>query len=183
MNHIRDFVFQKFEGKYRKSERGETKLPYAYHCLAVETMVWKWGAGNYERRAAALCHDLYEDTNTTYEELCKVAGENVAMICKELTFIPEQGITKENYLASFKYKSVNACVVKFADRFCNVLDFLVVDPAYAKEYYHKADALLALMHSRFDEFVNELGATVVDQMFTTRRMVQMMLGYDAPIVI
>ena len=70
-------------------------------------------------------------------------------IIAELTF---EGKDKNEYLRSFEHKSVQALIIKLADRICNVQDFkLVGDHTYASKYLHKADCLIEIAERRRDE--------------------------------
>ena len=51
-----------------------------------------------------------------------VTNPNVVSIVKELTFDPKD-MSKEEYMASFATKSIDAIIIKIADRLCNVMDF------------------------------------------------------------
>lgn len=62
--------------------------------------------------AAAYLHDLLEDTETTYDELVGLFGENVAAYVLELT--------KEGRNRFPRLHSTEAVMIKFADRLSNL---------------------------------------------------------------
>jgi len=80
-----------------------------------------------------------------------------------LTFIPttkdkkEQAKEKDAYLKSFKYKPIEALVIKLADRICNVLDYKLTDPGYAVIYFNKAKCLFEFYQERRNEVVAQFG--------------------------
>lgn len=128
--------------------------------MAVLSQVHDWGITNFVTWAAAACHDVREERPAiTIPHLIKVIGEDAAKVVEELTFFPEDnGVPahqqKPAYLRTFYDKSVHALVVKVADRLSNVCDFLVLDPSYARKYYHKAEDLFGAMMARGEE-INE----------------------------
>lgn len=154
------------DGQYRKHVgHSRTKLPFIVHPLEVMKIIWTWGVGEEILLTAAVCHDLIEDTNATKEKLAILFGEEVARLVEELTFhLPKtkrhKVQAKAEYIASFLNKSVEALIIKLADRFCNVRDFFVTDPEYAIEYYHKAEPLLRAWESREREVAERFGETV-----------------------
>lgn len=92
--------------------------------------------------------------------------EEVISIVRELTFDPSKQ-SKPEYMASFDKKSVNALVIKLADRFLNILDFAFADIIYARKYMQKANALFVVFRSRMTEIENAFGKTTVDSILDT----------------
>jgi (p)ppGpp synthase/HD superfamily hydrolase len=77
-------------------------------------------------QAAALMHDLLEDTRVLADDIRETFDEQVVTLIKELTRDKEDGngpAARYDYLARFFEKSLAAVVIKIADRYCNVLDF------------------------------------------------------------
>ena len=58
--------------------------PYFTHCLAVAKTVAGWGLDE-SSIAAALLHDVVEDTNTTIDDIKKTFGKEVAFLVDGLT--------------------------------------------------------------------------------------------------
>jgi len=75
--------------------------------------------------AAALLHDVLEDTNTSYKELVTNFGEDVASIVMEVTtasYVPKL-IGKKQYLAQkMENMTSYALTIKLADRYDNITD-------------------------------------------------------------
>lgn len=87
---------------------------------------------------AAWLHDTLEDTDTTYEDIEKLYGANVAAIVQELTSDKEEikRIGKTEYLRQkLKGMSNYALIIKLADRLDNVSDLMTADnPEWALKY-------------------------------------------------
>jgi len=133
-------------------------VPYIVHPMAVMKMVWTWGAGTESIMCAAVCHDLIEDTFMTYEFLRAIIGDQAADIVKELTL--EEYSDKEKYLKSFSDSSIEALIIKIADRLDNVKDYMSNRPHYAKEYFDKAKDLFEALTSRVIEIQDKFGEAV-----------------------
>lgn len=82
------FAAAAHEGQKRKYSGG----PFVNHCNAVAAAVQKAGA-NEATVAAAYLHDILEDTATTYDELVREFGSEVADLVVELTHV----YTAEDY--------------------------------------------------------------------------------------
>jgi (p)ppGpp synthase/HD superfamily hydrolase len=138
--------------------------PYIVHCLEVDKRVGRWGIDKYkfpDVRAACYLHDVLEDNKLlTPDDVSRTTNEVVRGFVEELTFRPENG-TKEEYLASFATKSVESLVVKLADRFCNVEDFLCDSPDYAVKYWNKAMPLFVALRNREQEIAEKFGMEVL----------------------
>jgi len=66
---------------------------------------------------AGVLHDTLEDTETTYEELKKEFGKEVADLVNEVT---HEGSKDENGFYFPRLKSKKAIIIKFADRLSNL---------------------------------------------------------------
>jgi len=146
------------------------KVPYIIHPLQVLQRMQRWGINknNLEDQdlwKAALFHDVLEDTPITYKFLQDLIGDVAVGLVAELTH-DEKTSTKEDYLATFKEKSVESLVIKIADRLCNVDDFIQDNPGYAYRYMLKAGTLLVAMSNRKDEIKERFGELVYDVMST-----------------
>ncbi|MBQ9619879.1 MAG: bifunctional (p)ppGpp synthetase/guanosine-3',5'-bis(diphosphate) 3'-pyrophosphohydrolase, partial [Neisseriaceae bacterium] len=117
-----DYAFQKHDGVTRQS--GE---PYITHPIAVATEVTLW-CMDAKAIAAALLHDVLEDTSTTKEEMANAFGTTVADIVDGLSKLDK--ITYENYIEhqaeSFRklilamVKDLRILAIKLADRLHNM---------------------------------------------------------------
>ena len=144
-------------GQYRDGAINGHRLPYILHPIEVVKTVRTWGAGDPVTLAAAVLHDTLEDTSLTLTDLVDTCGEQVANIVRELTYDRDSGLTKPEYLQHFATASIPALVIKLADRYCNVNDFLLTKPAYAKEYFEKATVVISAGRSRASEIAQVLG--------------------------
>jgi (p)ppGpp synthase/HD superfamily hydrolase len=161
--NILEDVYGAHWGQWRKG----SGVPYLIHPLEVTKRLGLWGISKREFPnvwGAALYHDVPEDTNMTIEDILVKTNSKVAGFVEELTF---RGDDKAAYMASFATKSVEALVIKVADRLCNVQDFLLGagGARYAVEYWDKAAALFDAAHKRSDEIVAMFGKQVAVEMF------------------
>lgn len=155
---VTKWMIDRHSGQTRKSKINGNVLPYFFHPIQVANLVYKFGAGTDDNMMAALCHDILEDTKTTEQELLNATNQNVVDIVKELTYVPSNG-TKEQYMLSFETATVEALIIKVADRLCNVADFKLTSPEYAKKYFAKANSLFDSFRKRVgeDEILNKYG--------------------------
>jgi (p)ppGpp synthase/HD superfamily hydrolase len=155
-----NFAVKCHMGQARKA----SGLPYIVHPMAVLSKLGEWHISDHKCWIAAICHDIREDCpNVTREQLVKVVGKEAASIVDELTFIPlnngvDHSVQKAEYMKSFKDKSIEAVVVKVADRMCNTLDYIYSNPQYARKYWNKAEDLLSVMLHRAGEIDHAFGA-------------------------
>jgi (p)ppGpp synthase/HD superfamily hydrolase len=148
----------------KESMNGFDPLPYISHPAEVMKLCWNWGCGSPLVLAAAALHDTLEDTDISESEIVICSGGDVLRVVKELTFIPPAGanrqeaaMLKEEYLESFARSSIEALVIKVADRMCNVMDFYMTDRQYALKYFNKAAPLYQHMFFRHEEIAKVFG--------------------------
>lgn len=176
-----DFAYGYHKNNLRKYEIKGIYLPEFSHLMQVQSAIWKWGAGTVTNMKAAINHDIRENTACDPSQLERVIGYEAALIVGELTFLPYGSTvdptakSKQDYLAAFSTKSVNALVIKLADRICNVLDFYQFDPAYAVTYFHKADVLFETFYNRYREVQDAFGADTYDNITRSIRNLETML--------
>jgi guanosine-3',5'-bis(diphosphate) 3'-pyrophosphohydrolase len=139
-------------GQYRKYALGGQRLPYIVHPIEVMKTVWEWGVTDPIIMAAAVLHDIIEDSDVTARQLVKDFGEEVAKLVTELTHDPQDG-DKFEYLSRFSTSSIPALVVKLADRYCNIQYRLAAYPIGVNAYFGKSAILLEIMRSRRDEII------------------------------
>ena len=135
------FVEKKHAGIIRKS--GE---PYIHHLIEVAYIVATLQGGPVTI-AAALLHDVVEDTDTTVEDIEKIFGEETARIVDSLTKIQRLKLSKrtqeefeaEDHRKIFlgMAKDVRVIIIKLADRLHNLRTIEALKPerqhALAKE--------------------------------------------------
>ena len=149
INKAIGFATRNHAGTFRKRTIQGTRLPYIVHPMAVMTRVWKWGCGSPTVMLAAISHDLIEDVpSLDRKALRDIIGEEAYSVVMELSFF---GDNKGEYMNSFSDKSIEAVVVKLADRIENVNDFSVADPDYAIRYANKALDFFKVVARRLPE--------------------------------
>lgn len=153
--------------------RKGTGLPYAVHPIDVAKLLGDIGASEPELLIAALLHDVVEDTPLELPELESRWGAAVARWVGELTKRDE--LPRDRYLASFASCSVEALLIKLADRHANVFDYLRGGFAErAAVYAREAEPIYDAAESRGPAIAERFGATVasnVAAMTTTLRAI------------
>jgi len=142
----------------RKGQINGMSLPYIIHPFQVMRSVWSWGAGTDVTLSASMLHDALENTNLTYYELDGVIGEEAAKVVQELTYEGDKDAKKE-YMKTFRSSSIDALIIKIADRINNVQDFMTTKPDYAQKYFDKAQDLFDALLLRKSEIEEKYGAT------------------------
>jgi (p)ppGpp synthase/HD superfamily hydrolase len=129
---------------HRLQYRKKSGLPYIVHPCKVASKLA--GLGDDTLTSVGFLHDVLEDCRD-YERgyyVSRIEGLQKGIIdyVKELTFTGKTKQEKEDYLASFKTKSMTAYIVKVVDRVDNIEDFMASgDKEYAKIYAKKAEIL------------------------------------------
>lgn len=110
-----------------KGQKRANGAPYIVHPLRVAELVkqYKKSSEIEVLIAAALLHDVLEDTYTSYKELIDNFGQIIASIVMELTtakYVPVL-FGKDNYLCKKMVNMTNyALVIKLCDRLDNISD-------------------------------------------------------------
>ena len=107
------------EGQFRK---GKAKEPYVNHLEEVAKLTERWGGGE-NAIAAAWLHDTVEDCPPiSFADLALLFGDKIADIVADLTddkSLPKAE-RKRKQLENSSFKSVDASLVKLADKTSNV---------------------------------------------------------------
>lgn len=110
-----------------KDQRRKTGEPYIYHPIAVAKIVADEIGLGATSIAAALMHDVVEDTDYTIEDIEKLFGKKIAKIIDGLTKISvlnkqDVSIQSENYkkLLLTLSEDVRVILIKIADRLHNM---------------------------------------------------------------
>ena len=161
--------------QYRKDRRGDVALPYVVHPIEVMKKVWDWGVSDVVTLMAAVSHDFEDCVASERPDFISLVRQQVlqidngelvqqaADIVEELTLTPIAN--KAEYLESFAKKSVQALVIKVADRLCNSMNFFNGgDHAYAWKYLRKADTVIQAMKNREGEIILFFGEDVYQNM-------------------
>lgn len=112
--------------------------PYISHPVGVATILAKHLPGvSEEMLAAALLHDVLEDTDVTYDEILKATNKEVADLVVELTKGDHKGNREERtYKEAVRLGgiSANAQTIKYADIIHNLQDIDNAKPSFATKY-------------------------------------------------
>ena len=153
------------EGQDRKYEGG----PYVIHPIRVSERVAFAGLGE-DAVAAALLHDVVEDTETSPQDILNAFGPRVARLVEALTDPPtveggpnrkaRKAATRERFAAPEGQDAIDAHTVKVADLLDNLPSIRDYDPGFFKVYQKEARALLEVLTEAApalrDELVSEL---------------------------
>lgn len=153
-------IVDKAHGNVRRNESG---IPYVFHPFDVMMALVMWGIRDQEMFKAALCHDIKEDTPFPSADLLTAIGPIAYGYVDELTYDGMKHYSKEAYIASFSKRSIQALVIKLADRIRNIREFASAPDhdGYANKYANKAEALFAAYDARVDEVVATFGRLVL----------------------
>jgi (p)ppGpp synthase/HD superfamily hydrolase len=122
--------------------RKYTGIPYIEHPIAVAELIKGLPGHTEEMVAAALLHDVVEDTDATIQDICDEFGTVVGMYVEYLTDIskPEDGNRKKRKeLDAFHYARgpAEAQTIKVADLIDNTADIYKHDPRFWEVYKHE----------------------------------------------
>lgn len=125
----------------KKAHLGVKRLsgePYINHCLAVAENVRDWGLGD-AAIAAALLHDVVEDTPHSIKEMEQKFGSEVAFLVNGLTKLhsikyPKNANTENlrKFIVSFT-EDLRVLLIKLADRLHNMKTLNFLPPDKQKE--------------------------------------------------
>lgn len=126
LTHALNFAARKHSDQRRKGAQAE---PYINHLIEVADLLARAGADE-ETLLAGILHDTVEDTETTYDELKREFGENVADIVMECTDDKslEKQVRKQLQVEHAPHKSASAKMVKMADKISNLRSILLSPP-------------------------------------------------------
>jgi guanosine-3',5'-bis(diphosphate) 3'-pyrophosphohydrolase len=119
--------------KHRRQRRKDADAsPYINHPIGVATVLASEGnVSDASTLLAAVLHDTVEDTETSFDELEKHFGPEVAGLVRELTDDKslEKGERKRLQIEHARGASDRAKQIKIADKICNIRDITVSPPA------------------------------------------------------
>lgn len=122
---------------HHRGQERKGGLPYIVHPTSVARMLKNAGCGQ-EIVAAALLHDVLEDTGCEVEEIEKVAGKKVAKIVCEITDKDKTApwkLRKKNYLTGLQKASRSALCVSCADKADNTASLLEGYRSSGKDFF------------------------------------------------
>lgn len=114
------------EGQMRK----EGPMPYIVHPVSVALILARYGFSD-TVIAAALVHDVIEDTDVTNEELRRVLGDNVADLVAPVTHddtLPWEE-KKKAYIEKVRTASEGAKAISLADKIANAESLIAAHEA------------------------------------------------------
>jgi len=158
LNEAIQFATDAHRGQYRKGS-GDV-LPYVTHPIEVMKRLALYGVADIDVLCAAVLHDVIEDTDVTEQGLRLKFGDRITDFVVELTShdrLPNEEKAdyikrRDVYLASFYNTSVEALVVKVADRLCNSWDYHGDGKAeYAIRYFNQANEVMEAFSKRRSE--------------------------------
>lgn len=123
-----DFAAKKHRDQRRKDKDA---TPYINHPIELaELLVNEAGIDDTQIIIAALLHDTVEDTETTFAELEREFGKEIAGIVAEVTDDKSLPKTerKKLQIANAAKSSSKAKMVKLADKICNLRDMTAHSP-------------------------------------------------------
>ena len=123
--------------------------PYIVHPIEVAEIV-RTVEHDDEMLAAALLHDVVEDTDVTIEAIKSEFGEGVADLVDDLTDVsePRDGNRKVRKAMDREHSaqtSARAQTIKLADLISNSADITANDPSFAKVYLAEKALLLGVL--------------------------------------
>ena len=143
-------------GPQQRKYSGE---PYIVHPIEVSQIVRTVPHTN-AMIAAAILHDVIEDTEATYDDVVVNFGVIIADLVNELTDVskPEDGnraVRKALDRAHLAKASADAQTIKLADVISNSKDIKVNDPKFAKVYIPEMKALLEVLDKGDSELMKQ----------------------------
>jgi guanosine-3',5'-bis(diphosphate) 3'-pyrophosphohydrolase len=141
------FAAHKHRAQRRKDKEAS---PYINHPIALaDVLANEGGVVDPVTLCAALLHDTVEDTRTTYKELRRAFGNEIADVVMEVTDDKklERAERKERQVLHAPHLSRRAKLVKLADKICNLRDIASNPPATwsrqrKREYYEWAKRVI-----------------------------------------
>lgn len=131
--------------------RKYTGLKYITHCEEMVSLLLEVGCRDTSMLAAALLHDVVEDTQITIEHIREVFGDDIAELVDGLTDVskPEDGnraFRKNLDLQHTAKQSARCKTIKLADLISNSRSIIEHDPKFAKVYLPEKMALMEVLH-------------------------------------
>jgi guanosine-3',5'-bis(diphosphate) 3'-pyrophosphohydrolase len=119
-----------------------TNAPYIVHPIAVMMTLKRYGYGEPATLAAALLHDVVEDTPATLKGIETAFGSLVAELVYHVTNQP--GDTEDMKNARLAKAPEAAQAIKLADIVDNCAGLAAIDPEYARVYLPKKRATVLI---------------------------------------
>jgi guanosine-3',5'-bis(diphosphate) 3'-pyrophosphohydrolase len=141
------FAAHKHRAQRRKDKEAS---PYINHPIALaDVLANEGGVEDPVTLCAALLHDTIEDTKTTYEELRKAFGREIADVVREVTDDKSlrKYVRKRRQIEHAPHLSRRAKLVKLADKISNLRDVNLSPPVHwslarRRKYYEWAKRVI-----------------------------------------
>jgi GTP diphosphokinase / guanosine-3',5'-bis(diphosphate) 3'-diphosphatase len=153
--------------------KGCDKIPYINHPIKVVQILFNANENDPELLAAAILHDVLEDTCTTEAEMRKEFGERVTNIVLEVT--DDMTLTyddrKRSQIKRAPTLSADAKKIKIADKISNIRDILDLTLSWSdrrkRQYFEWSEKVISGcrninsdLDQAFDEILKEAFAAV-----------------------
>jgi len=167
-----DYAYRFAKTRHGDQKRKYTHEPYINHPVAVARIVASV-TDDCEAISAAFLHDVLEDTETEYEELCRCGfGRNIADLVMEVTDVsrPEDGnrtIRKALDLEHLAKASSLGQTIKLADLIHNTESIMAYDQGFARLYMKEKKALLEVLKGG-DPTLYAQAAQIVEEYYNDR---------------
>jgi len=145
IQRAKEFATQAHEGQVRKY----TGVPYIVHPIEVMEIVSTVEHDD-AMLAAALLHDVVEDTDRTIDDIRTEFGEDVALLVADMTDVSKPGdgnrrARKAKDRTHSGSASARAQTIKLADLISNSVDIIKHDRKFAKLYMQEKLLLLGVL--------------------------------------
>jgi len=120
--------------KHRGQLDDSGKDYFEEHCLQVYNIL-NTVTEDQNLLCAALLHDTYEDTDTTYEEVLQIFGRDIADLVNEVT---QEGQKDSKGYYFPRLKTERGILLKFADRLSNLSRMEAWDNKRREQYLRKS---------------------------------------------
>ncbi|MBP3958318.1 bifunctional (p)ppGpp synthetase/guanosine-3',5'-bis(diphosphate) 3'-pyrophosphohydrolase [Gemmata sp. G18] len=132
---------------HHQQKRKYTGEPYVNHCSSVARIVAEYTSDE-AVIAAAILHDVLEDTEVTESELRNVFGERVAALVAEVTDPIVEGnraVRKQAAREHLARSSPEGATIKLADLIDNTSSIVAHDKGFARTYLGEKGILLEVL--------------------------------------
>lgn len=125
--------------QYHRTQTRHSGIPYIVHPFDVVNILLDLGVTDENLLCAGMLHDTIEDTEYTEVMMRKDFGDEITNIVMEVTKIEENVHTtikeKMDFLKDCVHKSFESLILKFADRYSNVISYGKDKRKWYKAYY------------------------------------------------
>ena len=153
--------------------RKYTGEPYINHTIAVARLVAKV-SDDKRMEAAALLHDVVEDTDVTIEEIVREFGLFIGSLVADLTDVskPEDGNRRMRKEMDFKHTAVSSAsakTIKLSDLIDNTSSIVGADEGFARVYMAEKERLLTVLKEG-DSKLHKMASNLVKEFFKKEEM-------------